>query len=574
MIGVTVHVMFCSARNRFRRRLQRLREPRYLLGALAGSAYLYFAIIGRGRSRRRLRGAQAAPLAFLPLLDGTGPTLAGLAILTMAILSLAMPFSSGLLEFTKAETEFLFPAPLSRRQLLFYRLFRSQWAVVFSALIIAITYPVASMAARGRGFAGVWLLLMICHLFFTGVTLTRRRPAVQTLRTRLVAWLPRVIIGVAVVTVAAEAWRATRGDEIQSAAALIDLLATTAASGASRLVLFPFVAVALPLFADNAIAFIWSLPAALVVYGALIAWVLSADASFAVAADEMVEAQEVADAKPKVSYRVRGKSWTLALNGRPETAFMWKAALQTFRVVSRRLLLRALLLVGWIVVAVVLFQDRARGLGQVLGIMAAAFAAFAIMFGPQIVRLDLRHDLQRLDLLKTWPVRGSAVVRGQLLWPGAVVTLVVWTLGLVALILSASTFSARGASIRLAAGWSAMIVAPGLVFAQLAIHNAAALLFPAWVSAGAGRPRGVDAMGQRLIMMTGVWLVLALAVVPSVIVGGVLWIAFYRFIGPWILIVAGLVALVILVSEVLLATELLGPIYERLDLSSLERAES
>ena len=35
-----------------RRRLRRLREPRYLIGAIVGAAYLFFAFYGRTRSRR------------------------------------------------------------------------------------------------------------------------------------------------------------------------------------------------------------------------------------------------------------------------------------------------------------------------------------------------------------------------------------------------------------------------------------------------------------------------------------------------------------------------------------------
>ena len=38
---------------------------------------------------------------------------------------------------------------------------------------------------------------------------------------------------------------------------------------------------------------------------------------------------------------------------------------------------------------------------------------------PQILRIDMRQDLRHLELLKTWPVKASAVVRGELLWPGA-----------------------------------------------------------------------------------------------------------------------------------------------------------
>lgn len=574
MLGATLFVMVCSARNRLRRRLQRLKEPRYLLGALVGTAYLYFAILGRaGRGRRRLRGTDAVPLAFFPWFDGAGPTLAGLAMLALAVICLPMPFASGLFEFTKAETEILFPAPVSRRELLVYRLVRSQWAVVFSALIMALTYPLASVGARVRGFAGAWLLLMVCHVFFTGVSLTRRPPLTPTRRTRLIAVMPRLLVGVAAIVVVAEAWLLMRTQPIASAPAAVGLLTEAGATGLSQIVLWPFVAVTSPLFAESWPAFVLALPAALGIYGLLIAWVLNADASFAAAAEAMVEEREVAAAKPKTSYRVRGAGWNLALHGRPETAFLWKGALQTFRVVSRRFLVRVIFIVAWLVFAVTMLEGRARGLVQALGILTAALAAFTTLFGPQVVRVDLRQDLQRLDLLKTWPIRGAAVVRGQMLWPGLVVTVVACSIGVIALILSASAFSPRGMQFRTAIGAAALIVAPGLVFAQFTIHNAAALMFPAWVTAGAGRPRGVDAMGQRLIMLTGTWLVLALSLLPAALIGAVLWFLFYRLVGVWVLPIAALVGVSITAAEVLLASELLGAVYDRLDLSSVEAAE-
>jgi hypothetical protein len=118
-----------------------------------------------------------------------------------------------------------------------------------------------------------------------------------------------------------------------------------------------------------------------------------------------------------------------------------------------------------------------------------------------------------------------------------------------------------------------MILAPALVIAQFTIHNTAALLFPAWVPLGMGRPRGVDAMGQRVFMLGATWLMLVFVVAPGVIVGGIISFAFRRLVGWWILIPAALVCAAIVGAEVLMATEALGPAYERLDLSSVERGD-
>jgi ABC-2 type transport system permease protein len=122
-------------------------------------------------------------------------------------------------------------------------------------------------------------------------------------------------------------------------------------------------------------------------------------------------------------------------------------------------------------------------------------------------------------------------------------------------------------------GAAIAIVAPALVFSQLMIHNAVALLFPAWVPLGNQRPRGLDAMGQRLILLGGTWLLLMVSALPGAIAGGVVWFALQRFVGPAALLPAAVVCAVIVGLEVLLATEAIGPAYERLDVMAVERSE-
>ena len=80
MLGASVYIIVCSLRNRLRARLRRLREPRYLIGAIVGSAYLYFAVFNRGRigpggSRRAGRGLSG----LAPVWQATGSLLGALA---------------------------------------------------------------------------------------------------------------------------------------------------------------------------------------------------------------------------------------------------------------------------------------------------------------------------------------------------------------------------------------------------------------------------------------------------------------------------------------------------------------
>jgi hypothetical protein len=80
-------------------------------------------------------------------------------------------------------------------------------------------------------------------------------------------------------------------------------------------------------------------------------------------------------------------------------------------------------------------------------------------------------------------------------------------------------------------------------------------------------------MGQRLITLGGTWLALIVMALPAAITGGLVWFVLRYLIGVAAYVPAAGVAVVILIVEAVVATELLGPVYERLDALSVERAE-
>jgi ABC-2 type transport system permease protein len=268
---------------------------------------------------------------------------------------------------------------------------------------------------------------------------------------------------------------------------------------------------------------------------------------------------------------VRATGWTLAPTGRPEGAFVWKAAMQTLRIVGKRGPARIAALI--VALTVVATSAGREGPAATLAAFAITAAIFAILMAPQVIRIDIRQDLQHLELLKTWPVKASAVVRGELLWPGILITSVAWTMIAVATTLSGTVVPRMAVGWRVGIGIAIAIVAPALVFAQLTVHSAVALMFPAWVPLGNQRARGLDAMGQRLIMLGATWLLLIVMALPGAIAGGIVWFTLGRFFGPAALIPAAAVCCAIIAVEVLLATEAVGPTYERLDVMAVERVE-
>src|SRR5262249_52727221 len=83
---------------------------------------------------------------------------------------------------------------------------------------------------------------------------------------------------------------------------------------------------------------------------------------------------------------------------------------------------------------------------------------------------------------------------------------------------------------------------PALVAGVLVVQNASGLAFPAWFPPGAGRSRGFEATGTRLIGFFATLLVLLFALLPAVLVGGVVGLVGWPWLGAWACVPAGLVA--------------------------------
>jgi len=575
MIAASLYIVVCSARNRLLMRLRRLREPRYFVGAIAGAAYLYFSVFARLRSAggaRRRRGAAAVPLALGSLRAGAAG-LVGLLLLAVALLAWILPFDSGLLAFSDAEIQFLFPAPVSRRALLVHRMIRSQIGLLFGGVIIGIATPSISAYGRLRTGIAMWLLLSAGKVYFTGVSLARTKLASHEAGARRAAWLPLAALAAAALVVAASLYRAFAAGSPTSLNDLLERVAGATAAGAAGIALWPFAALARPIFAAGAAQYAEGLLASTVVLAAAIAWVLQTDAALedsAAAAAERRAADAAAQAAP---YRASRTSLSLAPFGRAEAIFAWKAATQTLRGVDRLAVLRVAVLVVAMTAAATTV-GRGNGLRALAGSFALAMTGFVVLMAPQVLRVDMREDLRHLEVLKTWPVRAPAIVRGELVWPGVILTAAAWTALAIAALLAGPTLFARlRLSWLLSAAAAVAIIAPALIFAQLTIHNAAALIFPAWVPLGQQRPRGLDAMGQRLIMLGATWLLLIVSLIPGAIAAAIVWFALRIFVGPAALVPAAVVCAASVAVEVLLATEALGPAYEALDLTAIERVE-
>lgn len=581
MLSASLYIITCTARNRLRVRLRRLREPRYLFGAIVGVVYFYFTFLARMRGTRmsgegRRGGRRITPDVALTVVGGTVTDLVGVGFLVLAALVWVLPMTGGLLDFSEAEVQFLFTAPVSRRSLIIHRLMRSQLGLLFAALISAVAFPSAAMAGRIRLAIAVWLMLVVMRVYSTGVALSRAKLTTADAGARKLARAPLLVVGGALAVVVSAVVRQWRAAPVNDVMAAFDLIHRAFAGGLPRVLLWPFAAIAKPLFVPLYGPFVAAIASVLGILAGLTLWVLASDEAFQVAADEDTRRRAEKLTRERRPVRLRAVGWTLALRGRTEHVFLWKNALQLLRATSGIMLIRyfvPLTVIAATISTLFLRASDARGAAVLLCSVAGAIGMFTVILGPQMLRLDLRDDLQHLDLLKTWPVRAASVIRGEMLFPGVVLTGTAWLALGCAGILSAAGFPHLPLGVRVSGAATAFILAPALVFAQLTVHHAAAVLFPAWVPIGNQRPRGLDQVGQRLILLAAILLTLVVMLLPGVIVGAVLWFAFYRFVGAAIFVVGALICLGIVAIEVLAATEALGPAYEQMDILAVERAE-
>src|SRR5437667_2782359 len=170
MIAALLYLQYHSIKNRTLLRLKRLKQPKYLLGGIVGGLYFYFYFfrwLFAGRCQRtNLLGADSPDMTALY------ESIGALMFLTIVLLAWVVPHQRAALAFTEAEVAFLFPAPVSRRGLIHFKLLRSQTSILFTTLLLTLV----SNRFGGRNWihaAGWWLILSNLNLHFLGSSFAR-----------------------------------------------------------------------------------------------------------------------------------------------------------------------------------------------------------------------------------------------------------------------------------------------------------------------------------------------------------------------------------------------------------------
>ena len=394
------------------------------------------------------------------------------------------------------------PAPVSRRGLIQFKLLHSQLFILFNALLWTL------ILSRERFGVSPWLRVVSIWVLLT--TLSFHRLGASFVRTSLAehgrlgaAASSRVAGGpgggahrfdLEYCRGAPAAWlRPTR----ETPLAFLSALGEAAAQPLPTALTYPFRVMVRPLTAHRcrrlAAAPCGRRSILLVLH---YVWVVRSDTAFeeAAAAVSLQRAQALSERRAARPVRGAGRASPRRCSGwRPQGwpagAILWKNLVAVTR--TRRVRNVALALaVGGVIVTAPLLSSRKGRWPELAGWFAVTWAGAMTVIGPQWVRNDLRGDLLKLDLLRSYPAAGLVGDRGgsRRIGPGA------------------DGDSAQPAADRLS-GLSrqrppmeppledrtllllaAFVFLPGINLLGMLIQNGAALLYPAWVRLGSGRP--------------------------------------------------------------------------------------
>ncbi len=563
-IRAVAYLTAASLKNRVLVQLRRLRSPRALVAAAAGATYMWWFLFrpaARPAAGALLSGAEW-PLRVAALLALGFPAFWWLARGGRA--------ASAVLAFTPAEEHLLFPAPVSRRGLVHWKLWRAQLAVLFNTVLFTV------LLRGGAGHAGAWARALAVWLLLSTLQLHRLAAALVTgpagdgpadggpsgrgpALPRAARWLPAFVfamLGAAVVYALAPRAGALAAAWDAGPVAFGAVLGAALDHTPARWALWPTRTLLAPLFAlgdpgagtafGAALArrrWAATLPAAVLLVAAHYLWVVRVDARLTELALDAGEARRLARAKARTRAPGAFARRTLALapQGAPAVALVWKNWLAFTRATA---LVRMLTVLGVVAAGTLAAATRSPRFAELATLVAATWGALLVAAGPLWVRYDLRHDLPHLPFLKAVPMAGRTLVAAEI--AASVLALTAVQLAALLFLLAAAAGSRDGLGLtggeRAVYALALALALPGLNAATLTVQNGIALLFPAWARAPGGAARGIETTGQNLV---GSALTLAtsavLLAVPAGAALALVWAlrhAGAARLGPWIAVPA------------------------------------
>ena len=576
MIDAFAFLLTRSFVNRMKSRLRRLKQPKYLIGAVFGLLYIswYFfqAILFGGR-----RGANQ------PVMDPSILGILGVLVLFVILASAwIFPHARAALAFTEADVAFLFPAPVSRRALIHFKLLRSQLAILFTVLLLTLITGRWLMGGHPWiRMLGWWVILSTLGLHFLGASFARTlllERGISNWSRRLVVLLLLAALVGGTLFWAQNSLSRPAFDNALDWKAWLDYARGLLATPPLSYLLWPLRLVIAPYLATTPWDFLKAMPAALGVIALHYLWVVRSNVAFEEASlalsrrvAERVAAARQGKALGEKPMKGRPAPFRLTPLGFPPVAFLWKNLIHFMGALRLRTLV--LVLLPFIVMAIFVAQSEVRRGGMFTGVaamMLAMFFLWSLLLGPQLIRCDFRHDLAAMDVLKLFPLRGWQVVIGEMLAPLVIITALQWIM----LASLGGLLSATGLPPgvpKIPATWflTAAWLAPFWNGLALLIPNAAVLLLPGWFQSRTDTPQGIEVTGQRLLLFFAQVILIGVAVVPAGLAFALGFAPLYFAGALTIAPLAGaLLAAITMAAEIFGGVWAVGKLFDRFDLAA------
>lgn len=438
--------------------------------------------------------------------------LAPFAILAFLLLSMLRNQGDAALAFLQAEVDLLFPAPFTRQQLLLYKLSQRVVPLFLVSFFFAIWLrPMAS--SWGAVFAGVYLALWFLHLAGLCLALIG-----QMLEADRFAKLRR---GLALLVIAVIAIGAYTASDTAGPGSLLDRLVAFAKTDLGRLLALPTAAFAKTALAPSiaSSAFLLWGGCAVAINFLLVGVAMRLDVNWLEAGAESsrrLAARIEAVQKTGSPYASMGGSAKLGVPSLPRLGgigpLLWRQYVIGVRQGPRVLFVLAAM------VAAMSLPRFLNGEGSWIAVMrplGGFLLGYVSLFVPQILRLDFRGDIDRMDLLKSLPVPSFFVAAAQVLAPATLITL-----------FQAPAFLLLDRLLEWHIPYAPMWL-PAILFVNVmvaAIENATFLLWPARPSRGAGvqfaSGQVVAQMMKMIVLILLIGGVAAIAAATAAATGG------------------------------------------------------
>ena len=490
---------------------------------------------------------------------------------TMKLIRIGLPFVLALffytmifrpgkntgLGFSLPEIDFLFPAPLSRRDLLIYKLMSNVGAIVLLSVVMTMLGSmflvrqnfVRDLAVGGCGIFMTFLFIRLSVIFFSLVG--------ESVVLRFFTPL-RKVIGLALGALVIVALFSLRGKvawkPITNIKQLEPLLMGLADSTAANVLTGPFQMFANLILCDTMGGFfLWGLLCLL--FNVLLFFaIVKLDANFLETSVRISQRQAEVLKNQGLSMLLEGRGGgTLPmlpyLNGTGPIA--WRQ-LQTFYRVWKV----GIFYVGLIIAmgGVMLWSDRnTMSSEEQFGLVISMLATMSFVATISLP-IGFQSDVNKMDWFKSLPASNMQIAAGQLLGPTIVLTLLQYLYILIFFIITYDVWQM----------WLVtMLVLPVINFVLLSISNTLALLYPA--RAEAGMVKNLESLGSIVIFLMVQSFVGCVLVCSAAGAGGVGW----YLTGLWP--VAVVLSLLVMLVYCIVGVKATAWAFERFDVSKMGR---